>query len=106
VYKGKEVVHLQDESAEVTVMTAPRMLLLSDQKGQKHANIRAVPNGDKRVHVDRAGYKVLLEVVRTQITRMVTDAKKELRKRFPRPALLRAFQFIDPRYYTSEEASL
>jgi hypothetical protein len=65
VYKGKEVVHLQDESAEVTVMTAPRMLLLSDQKGQKHANIRAVPNGDKRVHVDRAGYKVLREVVRT-----------------------------------------
>jgi hypothetical protein len=105
-YKGKKVVCLQDEVAEVTVMTAPKMLFLSEKQRQKHANKSAVLNGDKRFHVDGARYKVLHVVVRTQITRMLTDAEKELRRCFPRPALLRAFQFIDLRYYTSEEAFL
>jgi hypothetical protein len=37
---------------------------------------------------------------------MIKKCKMELRKRFPTPALLRAFLFVDPRYYLSEEASL
>jgi hypothetical protein len=43
--------------------------------------------------------------VQKQITTMVTNAKKEMRKHFPHPDILCAFSFIDPRYYCSEEAS-
>jgi hypothetical protein len=44
--------------------------------------------------------------VKTNITHMIKKCKMELRKRFPTPALLRAFSFVDPRYYLSEEAPL
>lgn len=36
---------------------------------------------------------------------MVKGAKKELRKRFPSPHILRALSFTDPRYYLLEEGS-
>jgi hypothetical protein len=44
--------------------------------------------------------------VKTNITHMIKKCKMELCKRFPTPALLRAFSFVYPRYYLSEEASL
>jgi hypothetical protein len=62
--------------------------------------------GMERLPVDAAAYKELRKEVQKQVSAMVKNAKKEMRKRFPYPDILRAFSFIDLRYYCSEEASV
>jgi hypothetical protein len=83
------VVHLQDEAGEATLMTATPLML-----------------GMERLPVDAAANKELRKEVQNQVSAMVKNAKKEMRERLPYPDMLRAFSFIDLRYYCSEEASV